>query len=229
MIRTIAVDDEPLALQLICSYIEKIPYLELVGSYDNAFEAKAAIESGGIDLVFLDIQMPDLTGIEMASTIDTFQTKVVFVTAYDSFALDGFRVDAIDYLLKPVDFATFTKSAQKAQRLIERMGDTTAPDHIVVKSNYRLIKINCDQILYIESLRDYVVIVLEDGSEIKTISTIKSMEANLQSPPFYRIHRSFIVNINKISVIERRTIIFGRKQIPISDSYWDLVANKIGV
>lgn len=229
MIRCIAVDDEPLALGLIELYIARTPFLEFSGSYTNAFDALNAIRNSDTDLLFLDIQMPEITGIEVASAIDTFRTKVIFTTAFDSYALEGFRVDAIDYLLKPISYSDFLHSANKALRLIENNSDSFAGGNLVVKSDHRLIKIDYRDILYLESLRDYVMIKLEDGTEIKTHSTLKGIETTLPCPPFYRVHRSFIVNITKVKVLERNKIIFGKKAIPLSEVYRGSVADFMGM
>ncbi len=218
MIRCIAVDDEPLALALIESYIKKTPFLEFVGGYTNSLEALSVLERGDIDLAFLDIQMADMTGLDIASSIDTFRTKVIFTTAFDQYALEGFRVDALDYLLKPISYGDFLRSAKKVQRLIE--GESSVSEgSLIVKSDYRLIKVLYDDILYLESQGDYVLINLTNGSELRTLSTLKSIEGTLPCPPFHRVHRSFIVNIPKVTVLERNAIKFGKKLIPISMAY----------
>lgn len=217
MIRCMIVDDEPLAVTILENYIARTPFLELAGSYTNAFEALHMLQTEKIDLLFLDIQMPEINGLEIAESIDTFATKVVFTTAFDQYALEGFRVDAIDYLLKPVSYPNFLHAAKKAQRLIEASGETDG--YLVVKADARIVKIALKDILYIESMRDYVVIRLEDESEIKILSTLKGIEASLPKPPFYRVHRSFLVNVPKVKVLERNSIVFGKKQIPISESY----------
>lgn len=229
MIRCVAVDDEPLALSLIESYILKTPALELVGSYTNAFDALNMLQTEQVDLLFIDIQMPEITGIEIAESIDTFKTKVVFTTAFDSYALDGFRVDAVDYLLKPVSYPNFLRSVKKVQRIMTNTADNPAEGTLVVKANYRLMKIGYNDILYLESLRDYVSIKLENGTEIKTISTMKGLESVIASPPFYRVHRSFIVNLTKVNVLERNCIVFGKKLIPISEAYRENILKKIAM
>lgn len=227
MIRCVTVDDEPLALELIESYIVRTPFLELVGSYANAFETMPTLRTEKVDLLFLDIQMPEITGIEIASSIDTFRTKVVFTTAFDSYALEGFKVDAIDYLLKPVSYSEFLRSAKKARRLIENVTDKTSGGSLVVKADYRLIKVDYSDILYLESLRDYVSIHLQDGTEIKTLSTLKGLESTLPVSLFSRVHRSFIVNVAKVRVLERNCIVFGKKLIPISEVYRESVLRRL--
>lgn len=229
MIRCIAVDDEPLALELLESYIAKTPFLELAGSTGNPFEVIEMTRKENIDLIFMDIQMPELTGIDIASSIDAFKTKVVFVTAFDSYALDGFRVDAIDYLLKPVSYPDFLRSAKKAQRLIENISDMHVQDFIVVKADYRLRKIEYKEINYLESVRDYVAIHLVDDTVVRTLSTLKGIESTLPYPPFARVHRSFIVNLSKVKILERNCIVFGKTLIPISEAYRDNVMPKLSM
>lgn len=225
MIRCVAVDDEPLALVLLESYIEKTPFLQLVGSYTNAFEALKVLKSDHVDLLFLDIQMPEITGLEIATAIDTFKTKVIFTTAFDSYALEGFRVDAIDYQLKPISYPDFLRSVQKAQRLIESSYGNSTGGNLIVKSDFRFIKVDYNDILYLESQRDYVSIHLEDGTEIKTLSTLKGLESTISTPPFYRVHRSFIVNITKVKALERNNIVFGKRIVPVSEGYKDVIKN----
>ncbi len=230
MIRCIAVDDEPLALSLMKSYIEKSPKLELIGSYSSAQQALEAIIREQPDLLFLDIQMPTMSGVELAANIDTFKTKVVFTTAFSHYALDGFRVDAVDYLLKPISFDSFSRSVDKVERLLGGNSvNSSANDYIVIKSDYKLIKVQYSEILYLESLRDYVSIALADGTTIKTLSTLKGVESNLPNELFRRVHRSFIVNLSKVKVVERNTIIFGRTIIPISESYRAEIMALLGI
>ncbi|MGL5732353.1 MAG: LytR/AlgR family response regulator transcription factor [Bacteroidales bacterium] len=225
MIRCVIVDDEPLAVSILESYVNKTPSLELVGSFTNAFEALSFLQTEKVDLLFLDIQMPEITGLELAASIDAFTTKIIFTTAFNQYALEGFRVDALDYLLKPISYPHFLKAVKKVQRYSEAKSETDL--FLIVKSDYRVLKISYSDILYIESLRDYVLIALEDGCEIKTLSTLKAIESNISSPPFYRVHRSFLVNLVKVKVMERNCIVFGKKLIPISESYREAILNII--
>lgn len=227
MIRCLTVDDEPLALTLMENYIARTPFLELVGSYTDAIKALRVLQTERIDLLFLDIQMPEINGLEVAASIDAFQTKVVFTTAFDSYALEGFRVDAIDYLLKPIKYSDFLRATKKAHRLIENVVDPSG--YLLVKADYRLMKIEYNNILYLESLRDYVVIFLETGAEIKTLSTLKGLESTLTTTPLQRVHRSFIVNLSKVKVLERNCIVFGKKLIPISEPFREEVMRKIAM
>ncbi len=230
MIRCIAVDDEPLALSLVKSYIEQSPKLELIGAYNSALQALEAVRREQPDLLFLDIQMPSMNGIELASLIDTYRTKVVFTTAFSQYALEGFRVDAIDYLLKPISLDNFSRCVDKVERLLGGAAGGVAPnDYMVIKSEYRLIKVQYSEVLYLESLRDYVIIALADGTQLKTLSTLKGIESTLPNELFRRVHRSFIVNLSNVKIVERNTIVFGRTTIPISDSYRSEVMAVLGL
>ncbi len=231
MIRCIAVDDEPLALSLIKSYVEQHPKLELVCTCSSATQALDVIKREQPDLLFLDIQMPSMTGIELASHIDAFRTKVVFTTAFSQYALESFRVDATDYLLKPISYDNFSRCVDKIERLLGGTGnsDTTPNDYMVIKADYRLVKVQHSEVLYLESLRDYVLVALADGTQLKTLSTLKGIESTLPKNLFGRVHRSFIVNLSNVKVVERNTIIFGRTAIPISESYRPEVMAQLGL
>jgi DNA-binding LytR/AlgR family response regulator len=224
MTRVVAIDDEPLALQLVKGYIEKSPTLELAGAFDNPVEAVAFIQSGDVDLVLLDIQMPDLTGTELARVI-AGGPKVIFTTAYEKYALEGFRLDAVDYLLKPFSYAEFLKAVQKAEKLIaaERSHLPSleiSNDYLFVKSESRLRRINFSEIQYIEGLKDYVKIWLRDEKKpVLSLSTLKALESRLPSDRFMRVHRSFIVNLETVKVIERGRIVFGEVRIPVTEQY----------
>ena len=231
-LKTIIVDDEPLALALLESYVIKTPFLELIGKYDSSVEAVSAIEKSEPDIVFLDIQMPDLNGIELAKIISD-KTQVIFVTAFQQYALEGFKVNAVDYLLKPINYAEFLNTANKGLRhkelLIKANENNNNKKEIILKENnefifvkteYKLVKIEINKILYVEGLKDYVKIYIE-GEKHPIISKIsmKQIEETLDENEFIRVHRSFIVRKDKIKVIERNRIVFGTEYIPISDSY----------
>ena len=226
MTRVVAIDDEPLALQLVKGYIEKTPSLELAGAFDNPIEAAAFIQSGDVDLVLLDIQMPDLTGTELARVI-AGGPKVIFTTAYEKYALEGFRLDAVDYLLKPFSYAEFLKAVQKAEKLIAAERSQlpsleVSNDYLFVKSESRLRRINFSEIQYIEGLKDYVKIWLkEEKKPVLSLSTLKALESRLPSDRFMRVHRSFIVNLETVKVIERGRIVFGEVRIPVTEQYID--------
>lgn len=221
-VKCFAVDDEPLALELIRSYIEKTPFLEPAGFFGSAIEALKAMREFAPQIIFLDIQMPNLSGIQLASAIDTFKTKIIFITAFDNFALDGFKVDAIDYLLKPVSYDEFYKAAEKAYRYIS----ATTNEHensnggsLVIRSEYKLYKIKYEEIIFLESVKDYVVVHTLNSGKISTISTLKSIESVLPESVFTRVHRSFIVNISLVKLVERNSILFGKISVPISENY----------
>lgn len=223
MIRTIAIDDEPLALQLVCGYIKKTPFLELNASFDNPLNAMEYIENNPIDLIFLDIQMPDLTG---TSFVRTFKTgaKIIFATAYEKYALEGFKLDAVDYLLKPFSYEEFLVAAQKAKKMIdlEQKADIVNTDNefLFLKSDYKIRRIDFDDILYIEGLKDYVKVFLKnDPKPILSLSSLKVLESKLPESKFMRVHRSYIVNLRKINTIERFRIVFGNVFIPVGDQY----------
>ena len=219
------VDDEPLALDLLESYVKRTPFLNLVGRCGSALEVLQQTKEKRVELIFLDIQMPELSGLEL-SRILSDQIKIIFTTAFEQYALEGFRVDALDYLLKPVSYPEFLKSADKALKWFEMKGNAQAPqgeeDSIFVKSDYKLLKVELRKICYIEGLKDYVKIYLEDASQpIVSLISMKSLEELLPSSSFIRVHRSYIVNLDQIRVIERNRIVFGKNYIPVSDSYKD--------
>lgn len=224
MTRVVAIDDEPLALQLVKGYVEKTPALELAGAFDNPVEAIAFIQSADVDLLLLDIQMPDLTGTELARVI-AGGPKVIFTTAYEKYALEGFRLDAVDYLLKPFSYAEFLKAVQKAERLIaaERSHLPSleiSNDFLFIKSESRIRRINFSEIHYIEGLKDYVKIwLINEKKPVLSLSTLKALESRLPSERFMRVHRSFIVNLETVKVIERGRIVFGEVRIPVTEQY----------
>ena len=219
------IDDEPLAQELIKSYVKQTPFLELVNSFPSASLAVKTIIEDKIDLVFLDIQMSELNGIEFACVIPP-SCKIVFITAFEQYALDGFKANALDYLLKPVSYNEFLHAANKALQWFE-MADSSKTncdnnDYIIIKSEYKLIQIAISNILYIEGLKDYVKIYLEDSNTgIMSLMSLKTLESCLPQDRFLRVHRSFIVQTSKIKVIERNRIVFGKQYIPISDTYKD--------
>lgn len=222
-INCLIVDDEPLALDLLESYVQRTPFLHLTGRCDSAIKALSVIEQEPVDLIFLDIQMPELNGLELSRLVGN-KVKIIFTTAFEQYAIEGFRVDALDYLLKPFNYSEFLRAATKALHWIEMLKSNTethkAPGSIFVKSDYKLVQIQLQDILYIEGLKDYIRIQTED-SGVLTLMSMKSIEEHLPADIFVRVHRSYIVNINKIRTIERNRIVFGKLYIPISDSYKD--------
>ena len=216
MIRTIAIDDEPLALQLVQGYIKKTPFLKLVASFDNPLDAMDFLKSNNIDLVFLDIQMPDLTGIEFMRILEK-GPKVIFTTAFEKYALEGFKLEAVDYLLKPFNYEEFLKAAKKAEKLIrlenaEKEHEIAANNEFLfLKSEYKIRRINFNEITYIEGLKDYVKVYLQHNPKpILSLSTLKALEGKLPDSKFMRVHRSFIVNLEKIDTIERSRIVLAK-------------------
>lgn len=227
-IKCAVVDDEPLALGLMASYVKKTPFLELVGAYSSAVLAMQEMHDHPVDLVFLDIQMPELNGLDYSRMIPP-QTRVVFTTAFNQYALDGYKVNALDYLLKPISYPDFLQAANKAQewfKLIEQSQQTDKTEKaeeiqsIFVKSEYKLIQIELKKILFIEGLKDYVKIYEENSPKpIMSLMSMKSLEEMLPADRFLRVHRSYIVQKEKIRVIEHNRIVFGNTYIPIGDSY----------
>ncbi len=227
-ISCIAVDDEPLALGLIVSYINKTPFLELKNSFDNPIDAMEYLEDNKVQLLFLDIQMPDLTGVEFARNLDD-NCKIVFTTAYDKYALEGFKLEAMDYLLKPISYDVFLKSASRAKKYFKQimpsntdvnLSTSEKKDYLFIKVDYQLKRIEYSDILYFEGLKDYVKLYTESTEKpFVFLSTLKSLEEKLPTDRFMRIHRSFIVSLDKIKTIERDRIIFGKERIPISKHY----------
>lgn len=222
-IKCIAIDDEPLALKQIASYISKTPFLELIDSCKSAFEAMELIANNDVQLLFVDIQMPDLTGMDFVKALNP-EHKVIFTTAYQEYAIEGFKVNAIDYLLKPFGYDEFLKSANKAKAYFDLLGKTTVDveskdDYLFVKSEYKIRRINLTDILYIEGLREYVKIVLKEEKPVLSLMSLKSLEESLPNNRFMRVHRSFIVNLDEVQTIERSRIIFDKTYIPVSEQY----------
>lgn len=214
------VDDEPLALGLLESYVTKTPFLELTGKYSSAVQAMKELPDKQADLIFLDIQMPELNGLEFSKMVPP-PTRIIFTTAFEQYALDGYKVNALDYLLKPISYNDFLQAANKAVQWFELLKQPQEEiTSIFVKSDYKLIQIELDNILYIEGLKDYVKIY-EEGTNrpVLSLMSMKSMEELLPASRFMRVHRSYIVQKSKIRVIDRGRIIFGKTSIPVSDSY----------
>lgn len=234
ILRCCVVDDEPLASGLIASYINKTPFMELVGEYSSPRDAISTILDGDVDVVFLDINMPQLNGIEFAKIIPS-TVRIVFTTAYENYAVEGFRVNALDYLLKPISYNEFLAAGNRALQWAELSSHQSeddepskSPEHIIVKSEYKLVQIAIKDILYIEGLKDYVKIYTEGAEKsIMTLISMKALEHSLPSSRFMRVHRSYIVNLSKIRIIERNRIVFGKVAIPISESYKQAFADYI--
>lgn len=230
-LRCAIIDDEPLALGLLESYVRKTPSLELCGRYSSAIQAMQALSEQPVDLLFLDIQMPELSGLEFSRMIPE-STRIVFTTAFGQYALDGYKVNALHYLLKPISYNDFMEAVNKVIQWFElrrkaegnNQPAVSSPavinDYIYVKSDYKLVQIELDKILYIEGLKDYIKIHIEDNPRpILSLVSMKAMEEKLPADRFIRVHRSFIVQKQKIKMIDKGRIVFGKEYIPISDSY----------
>lgn len=218
----VIIDDEPLAAELLSSYVKRTPFLHLVGAYTSAVSAIKDIRNSQIDLIFLDIQMPELSGIEFASILPK-QTKIIFTTAFSQYAIEGYKVNALDYLLKPISYDAFFKSANKAllwHTEQSKQSVFTKDRFVFIKSDYKLVKVCFDDILFIEGVKDYVKIYLENNQKpLMSLLNLKKLEESLPQPEFIRTHRSYIVHMPKVTLIDRFKIVFGDYLVPISDSY----------
>jgi len=224
-ITCVIVDDEPMALNLVESYVGKTPFLVLKKKCSSAIEAMEFIKTEPVDLLFLDIQMPDLTGIEFSRMLPK-ETRVIFTTAFDQYALEGFKVEALDYLLKPFDYAEFLVAASKANTWFELVKGkqqsivSNEKEFLFVKSEYKQLRIKLANVLYFEGLKDYIKIWLKDNPKpILTLMSLKSLEKELPETHFMRVHRSFIVSLKNIEVIERSQIIINKQRITVSEQY----------
>lgn len=227
ILQCLVVDDEPLAAKLISTYVERTPFLALAAEVYTPEDAIARINSGGIDLIFMDIHMPRLSGMQLAKLIPD-SVRIVFTTAYSDYAVEGFRVHALDYLLKPVSYDEFLEAANRAledretRQVSATVVQATTPqqDFLMVKSEYRLLRLAMNDIIYIEGLKDYVKINLaSDSKPVLTLMSMKALEEALPDNRFVRVHRSFIVNMDCVRVIERNSIILAGRCIPVSESY----------
>ncbi|QNK64614.1 response regulator transcription factor [Pedobacter sp. PAMC26386] len=231
MIRCIAVDDEAYASEILASFIRKIPFLELVGTTTNAFEALSWVQEGKVDLVFLDIQMPELTGLQFMKICGN-KCKIILTTAYPEYALEGFENDVVDYLLKPIAFERFYKAAQKAENMLdqsmlpakaeESKAEIPAggPGYMFIKgeSKNKFLKVSHEEILYVEGLKNYISIYTPN-QRIVTYQSLRDLEAVLPQPPFYRVHKSYIIAIDKIRMIDGNTIYIQDQTIPVGETY----------
>ena len=238
MINCIAIDDEPLALTQLTGYISRVPFLNLVASCQDAFDAMSILSAQKIDLMFVDINMPDLNGMDFVRSL-TEKPLVIFTTAYSEYAVEGFKVDALDYLLKPFEFQDLLKAADKARRqfeyrLLEQQGEIgnasqIKGDSLFVKSDYRVVRIDVKNIRYIEGMSEYVRIFVEgEDKPVITLASLQKMEERLPTH-FMRVHRSYIVNLRKITEVSRLRIIFDKNTyIPVGDNYKEKFTEYIG-
>jgi two-component system response regulator LytT len=226
MIKVIAIDDEPLALQQIADYIQMTPDLMLAGQFENPVEAAQYISKNHIDIVFTDIQMPGLNGIEFTRSMVNGPV-VIFTTAFEKYAIEGFKLDVADYLLKPFTYEEFLTSVHKAERMISSLAKPADEvlsnnEFLFLKSDYKIKRIDFQNILYIEGMKEYVrVHTVHSDKPVLSLSSLKNLETKLPAGKFMRVHRSFIVNLEKIDTIDRSRIVFGKKYIPVGDQYRD--------
>ncbi len=225
MIRCLAIDDETLALDLLEDNIRQVPFLHLIKRCKNAYEAMEILQKESIDLIFLDIQMPGITGVQFLQSLQT-KPMVIFITAYKQHALEGFELSVLDYLVKPVSFERFLKSANKALEFknlkMNLQGQDIAPDYIFVNSEYNLVKIVIKEITHVEGLKDYIKIYVS-GSQKPVITrlSMKAIEEKLPSGKYLRVHKSFIISVDKITSIRKNRIRLGETEVPISEHYRD--------
>ncbi len=238
----IAVDDEPLALGLVCRFIEQTPFLHLAGHYPSAVQALKAIHSQKIDLIYLDIQMPDLSGMELARVIakGPETPRIIFTTAFKQFGLEGYKVDALDYLLKPFNYEEFLRTATKAHSYYELINrPAPAPlavesgyaddQYLFLKVEYQLVRIALDDILYIEGLKDYVKVHLKNPEKaVLSLTSLKALEEKLPAKRFMRVHRSFIVALDKITAMTKNSLQIGKKNIAVGDQYKNAFTQFVG-
>ncbi|HEY0272935.1 MAG TPA: LytTR family DNA-binding domain-containing protein [Chitinophaga sp.] len=226
MIRCIAVDDEPLALEIIEDYAKKSSALQLVQKFTRAADALRFLQSEErVDLILLDIKMPDIDGIQLVKSLKN-PPLIIFTSAYEQYALDGYNLDVIDYLLKPISFERFLKSVTKVQEYLSKEKQPASADsgklndYIFIKTEYKIIKINLEDILFIEALKDYTKIYTQN-QPVLTLRSLKSFETKLPQEKFIRVHRSYLVSLDKINSVERNTVMIANQPIPISEGYRD--------
>ena len=228
-IKCIAIDDEPLALEQIGSYVQKTPFLELIATCKNAYEALDILKEKEVDLMFIDIDMPDISGLDLVKSL-VKKPQIIFTTAYSEYAFEGFQVDAIDYLLKPINYAAFLKAANKSKIWFEANSPEKAEQQpksdrkeIFVKSNYKVVRILLADISYIESANEYIKIFLDNQEVITTFMRLKNIEELLPAGDFMRVHKSFIINLNKILAVDRNRIFIDKKKhIPVGEQYKEI-------
>ena len=220
-LKCIVVDDEELARGLIKTYIDKLEYLECVATFESPLEALTLLKSSKIDLLFLDIQMPDIKGTEFAELIDTTKTRIIFTTAYSEYALKGFELNALDYLVKPITFKRFLSAVEKFPK-----SEIATDNYLVIKSGYDLHKVLMVDIIYIESDSEYVKYYFENGKKIMANQSLSKLVTNLPDY-FLRVHRSYIVNKHKVTGLKGRDLLLSENQIPVSDSYYDIVKKEL--
>ncbi|PIF32831.1 LytTR family two component transcriptional regulator [Flavobacterium sp. 9] len=237
--KCVIIDDEPLAVELLEDFVRKIDSLELVSTFNNAIDAVSFINQNNVDLIFLDIQMPHFSGIDFLNTIEK-KPLIIFTTAYSDYAVEGFNLGAVDYLVKPIPFHRFLKSVVRAQQILNPTAstqaiseNTTAPeleqDFMFVRAEYENVKMNFSDILFIEGLKDYVKIYTTDNKFTLTLISLIKLENLLSSKGFSRIHRSYIINIKHVKSIQKNKVLISDKRIPISESYKNAFFERINL
>jgi two-component system LytT family response regulator len=222
-LKCVAIDDEPLALELIKNYVTRFPVLQMLQTFEDAVSCAEYLRQNAVDLLFVDINMPDITGIDLVRSLAS-KPMVIFTTAYKNFAFEGFELEAIDYLLKPIDVKRFGKAVEKAvdyYKYKNILADEGQDESLYVYSEYRMVKINLKDIEYIESMEDYIKIHLQFAKTVLTLMSMKKVLEKLPEEKFQRIHRSYIVPINKVRSIQNRKVKLNTIELPISDSYID--------
>lgn len=224
-LKCIAIDDEPLALRLIGEYVSRFPSLQLVKTFEDAISGAEYLKTTQVDLLFLDINMPDITGIDLVRSLKD-KPMVIFTTAYKNFAYEGFELEALDYILKPIDIRRFTRAVEKAvdyYRYKNKAATDETEESLYVYSEYRMVKIELGSIEYIESMEDYIKIHITNNKTILTLMTLKKVLEKLPAGKFQRIHRSYVVAVNKVRSIQNRKAELANIQLPISESYLDFI------
>ncbi|PWU00415.1 MAG: DNA-binding response regulator [Bacteroidetes bacterium] len=233
MLRCIAVDDEPLALELLEDNISKVPYLQLVGTSHNPLEAMKILQKEKVDLIFLDIQMPGLTGLQFIQSLSE-KPMIILITAYEKYALEGFNLDVVDYLVKPVSLDRFVKACNKAQELhilknSKKEKPNSDAEFMFVNADYSLVKIVFSDITWIEGLKDYIKIHLKSSSKpVITRMSLKSIEEELPDSKFLRVQKSYIVSVNHITAVRKNSVFIGELEIPVGENYREILLNIIG-
>jgi DNA-binding LytR/AlgR family response regulator len=220
-LKCIAIDDEPLSLALIQEYVSRFPALRLVQTFDDAISAAGYLRQTPVDLLFVDINMPDINGIDLVRSLEV-KPIVIFITAHRKFAVEGFELEALDYLLKPLNFDRFSRTVQRALEYYQhrQQSNTQPAASIFVRAEYKLVKIDLQDIVYIEGLQDYIKIHLQQGKPVMTLMTLKAMQEKLSPAQFRRIHRSYIVPVSKVTAIVNKKVRIGSTiELPIGDSY----------
>lgn len=224
IIKCIAIDDEPLALRLMTSYVSRFPFLQMVQTFEDAIAGAEFLRHNPIDLLFIDVNMPDITGTDLVRSLEK-KPMIIFTTAYKNFAFEGFELEALDYLLKPIDIKRFTKAVEKALDYHKYKNavakDAPQSESLYVYSEYRMIKINVNDIEYIESMADYIKIHTQDAKPVISLMPLKKVLEKLPPHQFKRIHRSYVINVDRIRSLQHRKIQLNSVELPVSDTYMD--------